>query len=275
VTISHGTAYPFLTLTYTMKIEPASYTGAVATGLWHNGSRLTLLRKNVAAGKVVFSLPMRGVGYFTVRSQVAAQKGLAARHVEHRVRAAGKSLAVGSKGPHVRGLLTALNRLKIRVPYIGSTLSRDCGDAVVAFQKAYRLPRTYVVDADDWKRLDTAKPVRPRYAKPYDHLEVDKTRQILMMVRNGSLRALIAISSGATGNTPEGSFRIQQKHPFTTSGYGGILFRTMGFYGNFAIHGYAPVPPYPASHGCVREPMWVADWIYTRTALGERLYIYR
>ena len=95
-----------------------------------------------------------------------------------------------------------------------------------------------------------------------------------MMVRGGKLRGLIAVSTGATGNTPEGSFRIQQKHSYTTSGYGGILFRTMGFYGNFALHGYVPVPPYPASHGCIREPMWVADWVYDRAPLGERLYIY-
>ena len=48
----------------------------------------------------------------------------------------------------------------------------------------------------------------------------------------------------------------------------------MGFVGNFAIHGYPSVPPYPASHGCVREPMWVADWVYDQSFVGERLYVY-
>ena len=276
VTITHGTAYPFLNLKYTIKVEPSTYDGTVTAALWHNGATLWRGKKNVSAGKAVISLPMRGVGWFAVRSSFSAVEGLAARTAETRAKAAAKTLAVGSKGAHVRGLLTALNRLKIRVPYIGYTLNRDCADAVVAFQKAYRLPRTYVFNADDWKRLDTARVAKPRYAYPYDHLEVDKTRQILMMVRGGSLRGLIAISSGATGkNTPEGSFRILQKSPYTGSAYGGTLFRTMGFYGNYAIHGYIPVPPYPASHGCVREPMWAADWVYDRTVLGERLYIYR
>jgi lipoprotein-anchoring transpeptidase ErfK/SrfK len=50
---------------------------------------------------------------------------------------------------------------------------------------------------------------------------------------------------------------------------------TMGFYGNYAIHGYWSVPPYPASHGCVREPVWVAGWIFYRSFIGERVYIYR
>jgi lipoprotein-anchoring transpeptidase ErfK/SrfK len=171
-------------------------------------------------------------------------------------------------------MLTALNRLKIRVPGIGTQFTSQCRDAVMAFQKAYRLPRTYTFGYDDWRKLDGAVPVKPRYAGPATHLEVDKGRQILMVVKSGKVFGLICVSTGATNNTPEGAFRIQQKHPYTTSGYGGILFRTMGFVGNFAIHGYVPVPPYPASHGCIREPMWVADWVYDHSFVGERLYVY-
>ena len=275
VTITYGTPIPFLDLRYVVKLAPASYSGVITTTVMHNGARVVRLRKKVQDGKAVFTLPLRGVGLFTVKSSSAAVDELGARTVAKGLRARSVKLSVGSSGPHVRGLLTALQRLKIRVPSVGTRLNRDCGDAVMAFQKAYRLPRTYVVNGDDWRKLDVAKPVRPRYSRPYDHLEVDKGRQILMLVRGGAMRGLIAVSTGATGNTPEGRFVIQQKHPYTTSGYGGILFRTMGFYGNFAIHGYVPVPPYPASHGCIREPMWVADWVYDRASLGERLYVYR
>jgi lipoprotein-anchoring transpeptidase ErfK/SrfK len=145
----------------------------------------------------------------------------------------------------------------------------------MAFQKAYRLPRTYVFNTACWRKLDGAKTIKPRHSSPATHLEVDKTRQILMVVKKGKVFGLIAVSTGATGNTPEGSFHIQQKHPFTTSGYGGILVRTMGFVGNFAIHGYSPVPPYPASHGCVREPIWACYWVYDQSSVGEALFIYR
>ena len=48
----------------------------------------------------------------------------------------------------------------------------------------------------------------------------------------------------------------------------------MDFYRNFAMHGYPEVPPYPASHGCVREPVWVADWTYRHSFVGETVYIY-
>jgi hypothetical protein len=274
VTISHGTPIPFLDLRYVVTVAPASFSGAVTTKVTHDGAVVATLRANVRGGKAVFALPLRGVGLFTVKSSSPALDELSAWTVTRDLRARSVRLAVGSSGLHVRGFLVALQRLKIRVPSVGTKLTRDCGDAVVAFQKAYRLPRTYVVDGDDWRKLDVAKPVRPRYSGPYDHLEVDKGRQILMVVRGGAVRGLIAVSTGATGNTPEGRFVIQQKHPYTTSGYGGILFRTMGFIGNFAIHGYVPVPPYPASHGCIREPMWIAAGVYNQSAIGERLYVY-
>ena len=241
----------------------------------HRGARVATVKAAVRGGRAVLQVPLRGVDKFVVTLSLPAADGLAGRSLESTVRAKGERVASGSSGARVRGLLTALSRLHIRVPYIGSTFNSQCADAVMAFQKAYRLPRTYVFDGDDWRKLDGARPVKPRFSGPSTHIEVDKGRQILMVVKHGAVYGLIAVSTGATGNTPEGSFHIQQKHPYTTSGYGGILFRTMGFVGNFAIHGYAPVPPYPASHGCIREPMWVADWTYGQSWVGERLYVYR
>jgi lipoprotein-anchoring transpeptidase ErfK/SrfK len=42
----------------------------------------------------------------------------------------------------------------------------------------------------------------------------------------------------------------------------------------FAIHGYPEVPAYPASHGCVRVPMWVATRLFAMHAYGFPIYIY-
>ncbi len=50
--------------------------------------------------------------------------------------------------------------------------------------------------------------------------------------------------------------------------------RFMTFFRTQGIHGYANVPPYPASHGCVREPLWVCDWVYDRSFIGERVYVH-
>jgi hypothetical protein len=274
VTVTRGTPIPFLSLEYVVKVEPSTYGGTITAAVVHRGDQVATVKAAVRGGKAVLRVPLRGVGAFIVTLSLSAADGFGARSLESTVRAKGERVATGSSGSRVRGLLSALSRLKIRVPYVGTTFNAQCADAVMAFQKAYGLPRTYVVDGDDWRQLDGAKPVKPRYSGPSPHIEVDKGRQILMVVKNGAVFGLIAVSTGATGNTPEGSFHIQQKHPYTTSGYGGILYRTMGFVDDFAIHGYAPVPPYPASHGCIREPLWVAAWVYDRSFVGEQLYVY-
>ena len=48
----------------------------------------------------------------------------------------------------------------------------------------------------------------------------------------------------------------------------------MYFTGGYAIHGNPSVPPYPASHGCVRVPMWVAPRLYETNPYGETVYVY-
>jgi lipoprotein-anchoring transpeptidase ErfK/SrfK len=42
----------------------------------------------------------------------------------------------------------------------------------------------------------------------------------------------------------------------------------------FAIHGYPSVPPWPASHGCVRIPMWQAPRLFSRWDVGTTVYVY-
>ena len=64
------------------------------------------------------------------------------------------------------------------------------------------------------------------------------------------------------------------KAPATSTWLGSaILYRTMTFRGNFAIHGYYSLRTYPASHGCVRAPIWEAD-LYDQSPVGERVDVY-
>ena len=46
------------------------------------------------------------------------------------------------------------------------------------------------------------------------------------------------------------------------------------FNGGDAIHGYAEVPPYAASHGCLRVPVPDALTIYDWVALGTPVDVY-
>jgi lipoprotein-anchoring transpeptidase ErfK/SrfK len=55
---------------------------------------------------------------------------------------------------------------------------------------------------------------------------------------------------------------------------GSDMYYSMFFIGAFAIHGYHSVPAWPASHGCVRIPMWQAPGLYARWPLRTGVYIY-
>jgi len=277
VTTSHATpVVPFTRNRLVVHVTPASLGGRVVMRVYHHSRQIGGGAAAISDGRAVLKPNLKGVGRFVVKLQVqpADGSGFSGRSLNVIYNVAGKRLAVGSRGPWVRALLSRLVYLRIRTPGTSSTLSTYAGDSVVAFQKAYRLPRTYVFDGDDWRKLDTAKRIKPRLATRALHIEIDKTRQILCVVRNGGVVGILPISSGATNNTPEGSFHILWKALATGTPYGGTLLRTMTFHDNFAIHGYAPVPPYPASHGCVREPYWVCNWTYVNSYVGELVYIY-
>ncbi|MFB9724088.1 L,D-transpeptidase [Planobispora longispora] len=47
----------------------------------------------------------------------------------------------------------------------------------------------------------------------------------------------------------------------------GSLYRPRYFNGGIAVHGYGAVPPYPASHGCVRVSVSAMDWIWSSSWL--------
>jgi hypothetical protein len=273
--VSHGALVPFLPSRFVVKVAPSGYDGVVVLKVVHRKVTVGTYRARVKDGRAVFRVPLRGVDGFTLTFFLPAADGLAGRSLQARVAVRAKTLSVGARGPYVRGMLTALQRLRFRVPNVGTVFTAQVKDSVMAFQKAYRLPRTYVFNTACWRKIDGARLIKARYASPSTHIEVDKSRQILMIVKGGKPWGIIAVSTGATGNTPEGRFRIQQKHPYTSSGFGGTLVRTMGFLGDFAIHGWVDVPPYPASHGCVREPIWACYWTYDNSWVGETVYVYR
>ena len=81
---------------------------------------------------------------------------------------------------------------------------------------------------------------------------------------------VVHVSTGATGNTPIGRWQVYRK----VAGWDWVLWYPMYFLRGFAIHGYPSVPAYPASHGCVRVPMWIAPRLYSENPYGQTVYVY-
>lgn len=205
------------------------------------------------------------VAHVGVRSRPAP--GWAAAAAETEVTIVQPVLSLGARGASVRELEQRLRELHYAVQADGY-FGDDDVEALYAFQKVEGLDRTGAVDASVWARLAAAHPPAARYGG--DHVEIDKTRQVLFIVRGGKVRLIVATSTGATGNTPVGAWRVYRK----VTGFDWVLYFPSYFLRGFAVHGYPDVPPYPASHGCARIPMWVATTVYAQIAYGSEVYVY-
>ena len=232
------------------------------------GERVDLLR-----GDAVVASGRTGAGgrfVLTTRAREGAFRARIADGVStpRMLRVVRTRLARGAHGRSVVALERRLLALRYALPRVDAVFGRDTYEAVLAFQKVHGLPWTGRVDARTWRRLLTAQPPRARYRGT--HLEVSKGRQVLFAVRRGRVDAVVHVSTGATGNTPLGRWRIYRK----VAGWDWILWYAMYFLRGFAVHGYPTVPAYPASHGCVRVPMWIAPRLFRTNRYGGRIYVY-
>jgi lipoprotein-anchoring transpeptidase ErfK/SrfK len=77
----------------------------------------------------------------------------------------------------------------------------------------------------------------------------------------------------AIANTPRGTYRIYNRISGWRVAPLGRLYNPLYFKGGFAIHG-GRLPGYPASHGCVRVSMSVANWLPGAVPNGTPVTIY-
>jgi hypothetical protein len=235
--------------------------------------RVTRGRKEVAGGTydaaARIRLPSGAPGVLAVRVTVIPSAG----YVAPRPRAltavvARANLALGSAGPSVVALERRLAELRDALPGVDGSFGLETTQAVLAFQAVERLPRTGRVDVRTWRRLVAARTPMPRLRGT--HIEVSKGSQYLMAVKDSRVIAIVHVSTGATGNTPLGTFHIYRK----SIGWDWVLWYPMYFLRGFAIHGYPSVPAYPASHGCVRIPMWIAPRLFGQFTYGQTVAVY-
>lgn len=142
--------------------------------------------------------------------------------------------------------------------------------AVMAFQSWEGLTRDGVAGPQTRAALVDAKRPRPSAKRPKRLMEVRIGKGVLMLVRNGRAVRTIHISAGSPGNdTPTGRYEVFRKelmswsYPFST-----WLPYASYFNNGIAFHEYPDVPPYPASHGCVRVPAPEAPLVYRFARMG-------
>ena len=155
-----------------------------------------------------------------------------------------------------------------------------------------------VVTPAVWQRMNESIDVRPRRSGPGTHLEVLLPSQVAVLYLDDAPRLITHISSG-TGEkwcdvvivdnddgtqteegicgiaiTPGGVFHFERRIEGWRNSKLGRLWNPVYFNYGIAVHGASNVPSEPASHGCVRIPMHIADYFPSLVANGDLVYVF-
>ena len=200
--------------------------------------------------------------------------------------AAPPKLSSGASGAQVKALQHRLGELGYQVQAADGQFGGETLHSVVAFQKVNRLGRDGVVGPITRKALEHPRTPRPRSTKAGFHAEADLTLQVVYMVKDGKIQEILDASS-ASGQTytvdgdvrlavtPQGSFVIQRKIDGWRKSKLGLLYRPAYFTGGYALHGAYSVPPFPASHGCIRITTTAMDRWFAKLPVGTPFLVYR
>jgi hypothetical protein len=179
-----------------------------------------------------------------------------------------------------------LHELGYQVQEADGEFGPETHHSVVAFQKVNRLGRDGVVGPITRKALERPRAPKPRSTRAGFHVEADLTLQAVYMVRDGKIVEILDASS-ASGQTytvdgdvrlavtPQGSFVIQRKIDAWRRSKLGLLYRPAYFIGGYALHGAQSVPPFPASHGCIRITTTAMDRWFAKLPVGTPMQVYR
>lgn len=220
---------------------------------------------------VCLSLGAAGVAWAAGKRPVLAPP--APHTLAYRVLHMRGSLRQGAHGAAVRLLQDELARRRYEVP-VNGYFDEATGRAVLAFRKMTGLERAETANAGVFQLLRSgAGHYRVRYPRDGNHVEANLTKQVLVEVeRGGHVRRIYTMSSGKPSTpTVLGRFRVYLKTPGTNSE--GMVDSNY-FIRGYAIHGYAEVPVYAASHGCLRIPIPNAAEVFGWVQVGYPVDVY-
>ncbi len=195
------------------------------------------------------------------------------------------SLVRGDSGPKVLALQKRLSELGYWLGTPDGAFGSLTQQAVWALQKSAGLERDGVVGPRTSKAL--AAGIRPRATLSGNGVEIDLRRQVVLVVRGGTVRTILHTSTGSgeeytstSGNhaiatTPRGRFTVYRAVDGEVTNSLGTLWRPRFFNRGIAVHGSQNIPPWPDSHGCARLSNAAIDMIWARDLMpvGSRVVV--
>jgi hypothetical protein len=252
-------------------LAPYTAGAKVEVSVFRNGRRVqrksAVVKQAGAVGRYAVSIKPSKRGVHRVRVRQGTSSDSARLYVV-RPRA-----NPGSRGTAVRALQRRLKDLGYLTPVSGK-FDGTTARAVLAFRKVNGFARITSAGRTVYRRLARGGGgFKIRYPKAGKHAEFDWSRQVLVLARGAKPAIILHASSGASATpTVLGKYHFYRKSPgYNAKG----MYYSSYFTGGYAIHGYSPVPTFPASHGCLRIPIASAKRVYGWVSLGDPIYTYR
>jgi peptidoglycan hydrolase-like protein with peptidoglycan-binding domain len=206
----------------------------------------------------------------------------------------GGVMGPGAEGDVVKAYQQRLIDLKFDPGPVDGKYGGAMSYAVQAVQKILGAPRTGKIGPAE--ALAIANFQYPAPLQPdgnADRTEIDVSKQVITLYEGGQVRLITTTSTGSGerycynsprvnptrriceyANTPSGSYHYREYRDGWDKSPLGQLYNPFYFNGGIAVHGYDSVPPGPASHGCARIPMHIAEYFHTLVHVGDAVYVF-
>jgi hypothetical protein len=182
------------------------------------------------------------------------------------------SLGQGACGPVVRGFKKALAKMGY-VSGGGSCFNGRTGREVLAYRKVNGMTRDEHAGKGLVQQVFGGRGgYRVRHPDAGEHAEVPLDKQVLVLSKGDRPFAIYPVSTGKPSTpTITGHYTFYRQEPgYNAEG----MYYSFYWHNGYAVHGYAEVPNYAASHGCVRT--FIADQprIYEQLHFGESIFVF-
>jgi hypothetical protein len=273
-----GAAQIFSVVPVSGKVSPYAPGQRVDVTFYLNGGRLLGRTVKVAkgphgTGTFEASVVLRKAGRYAASAHLrATSKVRGDSTVRKSWRVSFPALHPGECGRVVKGFKRAMAKMGY-VSGGGSCFNGRTGREVLAYRKVNGLARNEHAGKGLVKHVFAGRGgYRVRHPNAGEHAEVPLDKQVLVLAKGDRPFAIYPVSTGKPSTpTITGHYSFYRREPgYNAEG----MYYSFYWHGGYAVHGFASVPDYAASHGCIRT--YIADQprIYEQLEYGESIFVF-
>lgn len=223
-----------------------------------------------------------------------------------------QTVTKGSFGNDVKQLQQRLTDLHFAPGPVDGQLGAGTQQAVWAYKKLVTGMTWQELDASNsatsvtpemWQQMQDPILIRPLRSGSGTHVEIYLPKQVLIVFTDDQPTLITHIASGndatwcelleydtdefgqpleqkrlsdecGVSHTPGGVFKFYRRYEGNRVGALGGMFNPVYFNYGIAVHGAREIPTHPASHGCIRVNMDIAEYFPSLVKNGNRVYVW-